>query len=454
MTDEPIEATAHEAEPDPTPEPAAPPREPEVPDERPAAVEPAVEPAVAPLASAVGLAEGLPIVPSESEFTRLARMAVTLAAAAAVPAALRNRPNDVFLVLYTGRDIGISLTTALREIHIIDGKPTISPKLKLALVRQHGAGKVYPHQAPRRTFGPEGEERWVLCPCGSDAPANGAEEATWHAERPDEPGIIHTSTFTMADAEAANLTRKDNWRSYPARMLSWRARGYLLDDVFSEVGTGLYSPDEMGAVTDADGEPIEVAAVEAPTGLGPRRPTNGPGAVGAPSAEAVEELTARLAAVKEVPAAHEELRAWWAEQSLPPLGRLSRGQAAKVAARLNALETRHEIPEPSDSAEDGFAPDASPAAPETVEEPATPDEEALSALAVLREEGSIVEWLIGRARLMSAENVRAWGAEQGLAVPDGNLAGLQRWWCEQEVERHLAGVLAALRLAFYGPLGR
>lgn len=39
-------------------------------------------------------------------------------------------------------------------------------------------------------------------------------------------------------------------------MLSWRALGYLLDEAVPEVGTGLYSPDELGAVTDEEGSPV------------------------------------------------------------------------------------------------------------------------------------------------------------------------------------------------------
>lgn len=466
-TTDPIEATAVETPEEPAEAPAPEPVAEQAPEAvEPAEAPPADEPAalpVRPIGTPPGLAEGLGIVPDQNEFNRLAQMAVTLAGADAVPAALRGRPNDVFLVLMTGRDLGISLTTALREVHIIEGRPTVSPKLKSALVKSSGLGRVYAHQPPRRRVDPEtGEERVVLCPCGDDAPANDAEVATWHAERHDEPGFIHSSTFTTADAEAAKLAHKSNWQAYAARMLSWRSRGYLLDDVFPEVATGIYSPDEMGAITNADGEPIEVSAVEAPPGMRVRggRGSGNAAPANEPNPEVVEELTARLAAVKAHADANTELRAWWAEQGLPPLAKLSRGQAAKVAARLNALETRHEIPEASESAEDVPATEAAeePArAVEEAQEPtaaATPDEATLAGLAALREEGSIVEWLIGRARLMNEASVKAWALHHGYDAPSGNLAGLQRWWCEREVERHLAGVEASLRLAFFSPLPR
>lgn len=231
---------------------------------------------------------GAAIVPMRAEMRGLAEMAVTLSAANALPSALRQKPADVFLVLLTARDLGVALTVALREFHVIDGKVTLSPKSKLAMVRQSGLGRVWPHQGPRELVCPRLDARnhgekcplclgvdvvTKLCACGNDQPDNGAEVATWHADRTDTPGVLFTSTVTHAEAEAITfdtwegpqnarrqvskkLTDKDNWRNYPARMLNWRSVGYLLDDAFSEVATGLYNPDELGAVTDEDGRPL------------------------------------------------------------------------------------------------------------------------------------------------------------------------------------------------------
>lgn len=186
----------------------------------------------------------LAVVPGASEMQTLVQLAVTMAAAHAVPKPLRDRPNDVLLVLLTGRDLGIALTTALREVHIIEGRPTISPKMKLAKVREQGLGKVWPD------------------------PANDATKATWYGVRSDDPSVTITSTFTMEDAKRAGVNNKDNWKHYPQRMLSWRALGYLLDDTFTEIGTGLYQPDEIGAVTDEDGAPLlDATAIDPPAGM-------------------------------------------------------------------------------------------------------------------------------------------------------------------------------------------
>lgn len=411
-------------------------------DDAPAAVEVAATAPPAPIVP--GLAPDLPIIPERSEMNDLAAMAVMLANADAVPAALRQRPNDVFLVLLTARDLSVSLTTAMREFHVIEGKVTISPKSKLALVRTSGLGRIWPD------------------------PGNDAESATWHATRTDQPGERWSYTFTMDEARAITqkgkiLAEKDNWRNYPKRMLSWRAVGYLLDDIFPEVGTGLYSPDELGAVTNEEGEPIEVSAVEVPQGMrNGRNGRNGnrpeaPAEEEGMDAEAAAELTARLAAVKEIPAAHEELKAWWAERSLPPARVLPRSKAGVVFARLNALETKHGIVRPdeaTDAPAGGEAPqetgETDPGevsgtfAGEPDEETPAPTPEALAHMGDLLDAGEITLWLIERAKIQSRDRFVAYAAAQGIELPEANLQGLRRWWCEREVER--------ISLALYGPL--
>lgn len=190
----------------------------------------------------------LAIVPPEQEMRALVQLAVTLSAAELVPRALRDRPNDVLLVLLTARDLGIKLTTSLRLCYPIEGQVTLAPKLRLALVRERGVARVWPDEA------------------------NDHRRATWYARRLDDPEVTYSSTMTWEDAlrpigKARLLDQrcldpdehvegcgcKDNWRNYPAHMLKWRAIGYLLDDCAPEVGNGCYSPDELGAVTDEDG---------------------------------------------------------------------------------------------------------------------------------------------------------------------------------------------------------
>lgn len=315
---------------------------------------PAVAASIAP--QAIGT-DDLPVVPGDHEVATLAQMAVTIAAAKTAPKALQGCPNDVFMVLLTARDLGVGLTTAIREFHVIDGKVTLSPKVKLAMVKQHGHGRVYAHQPPRQiTDEVTGETRTRLCPCGESGPANGPESATWHAERHDEPGILHSSTFTMDMARQVpakengtkiTLADKSTWKAYPARMLSWRAVGYLLDDVFPEVGTGLYSPDELGAVTDENGDPIidvigsadPIQGTKAPAGH--KQPPPPPA-----TPEVIGELRDRIAALAVLPDARAALLSLWTapredgSPSLPPLDRLLASQVGRATAMVASIEGR------------------------------------------------------------------------------------------------------------------
>jgi ribosomal protein L37AE/L43A len=84
----------------------------------------------------------MPEIPGKTEFMALAMMARTLAGSGIIPSALRGKPADVLVVLLTARDLQIPATTALSQIHVIDGKPTLSPKLLSARVQRMGMGRI------------------------------------------------------------------------------------------------------------------------------------------------------------------------------------------------------------------------------------------------------------------------------------------------------------------------
>lgn len=268
--------------------------------------------------------EDIPIVPGRTEFEGLCQMAIALSNSSLVPAALRGKPQDCLLVLLTARDLGIALTTAFRECHVIDGKITISPKLKDAMVRIRSLGKVWPHQPPR----PQPDGTVILCACGGNYTTDLTREAEWHAERFDQPGLVYTGYYSMEMAgtvsvpqriREGNNTRtvdgslldKDNWRNYGHQMIKWRAKGYLFDDAFPEVATGIYSPDEMGAVTNEMGEPITVTSVEDPfagkSGPPARQPPSDP----EPNPDQFKDLADRIAVITRNPAAKAAMAEAW-----------------------------------------------------------------------------------------------------------------------------------------------
>jgi hypothetical protein len=82
-----------------------------------------------------------------------------------------------------------------------------------------------------------------------------------------------TVQWTWSDAEDAGLTRKDNWRSYPAQMLRHRCDADAARALFPDVVSGLYTPDELGA--NYDPKRGEVVEVEAETTEAPERAPDG-----------------------------------------------------------------------------------------------------------------------------------------------------------------------------------
>jgi hypothetical protein len=324
-------------------------------------------------------------------------MAVVMAASGIVPKALQRKPNDVFVVLWTGRDLGIPVTTALRSIHVIEGTPSLSPKLRIARVRMLGLGAIVPDpvtDTDRRVAATAlaiTNQPCHLCRGIGYMPSPGG---TTSCERCRTTGkvVVGSYTYTWAMAAEAGMVRaaclpsahtcrgdnrcKKNWTTYPDRMLWWRAAGYLCDDLFPEAGMGLYSPDELGAVTDEDGEVITVETVDVPSGLGPNPGPAGP-VIDLASEEVRAELATRVVALP--PEVQDRLRAEWKAKGtdwITPLTRLEARHVAKAIALIDqaygwAKEAGWEPPE----APEGVSPPESPPetstdAPEGTREPA------------------------------------------------------------------------------------
>lgn len=146
------------------------------------------------------------------------RIAETLAKSKLVRKDFQGQPENVMLVLMQGLELGLKPIAALTQIYVVDAVPSLSSKLKLALVRQHPVCE------------------YITCTFSDE------KKATFKAKRRDQPHPIELS-FTIEEAKAAGLTSKDNWK-YPKTMLRWRCAGQLIDLEFSDVTGGVRSYDE------------------------------------------------------------------------------------------------------------------------------------------------------------------------------------------------------------------
>ena len=163
----------------------------------------------------------------------LIRQAQTLFSSGLLPRSVRS-PEAAIAIIQTGRELQLNPMEAFRNVHVIEGTPTVSPKCKLGLIQRSGL-----LSDMRITEG----EGWAEC--------------TMQRRGQKSPVTVR---FTLDEAKAAGLTGKQNWKSWPRNMLRWRAIGYVADMLFSDVTGGHFTPDELGADTDADGvvvEPVE-----------------------------------------------------------------------------------------------------------------------------------------------------------------------------------------------------
>jgi hypothetical protein len=217
------------------------------------------------------------------EFSRL------VASSALLPPDLRNRLEDVFVIVVSGHELGLAPMQALRSIHVIQGKPVMSAELMVALVKRNRDVCEY----------------FTLV----DSTPLLATYATKRAGEP-EPTRM---TYTIEEARAARLADKDNWKKHTAAMLRARCSAALARAVYPDLVLGVYETDEgeelrrEAPVVALRSEPPAVDGVveEAPRALA-APPAAAPG----PTFEQLNDRLHKLAGY-EGDAGKAARKAWW-----------------------------------------------------------------------------------------------------------------------------------------------
>lgn len=167
---------------------------------------------------------------TEWEMTLLTTLSEKLHKSKALPAQLDN-PEKVFMVLLTGRDLGLSPTQSLNGLYIVNGKVSIYGETAALLMKR--AGYVI--------------QRWE---CDS-------KSATVTIRHKDTPDQKHTETYTMAEAQYAKIVR-NVWLTHPKTMLRWKALANARK---------LFAPECLGGYLikeELDGEVVNVDEVHEP----------------------------------------------------------------------------------------------------------------------------------------------------------------------------------------------
>lgn len=174
-----------------------------------------------------------PVNVSMSEWQMMREQAGMLVKTGFLPQAIKT-PEQALAIILTGRELGIGTMAALNNINVIQGKPTVSPQLMLALINRTGEIEQFSLQS---------SDQGATCTIkrrGFDA---------------------YTATFGPKEAASMGLATKDNYKKQPGTMYKWRAVADAARSTFADAVLGLYIPEEMGAHVDTEtGEVIEAKA--------------------------------------------------------------------------------------------------------------------------------------------------------------------------------------------------
>lgn len=143
------------------------------------------------------------------------------------------KPESVLIAVEMGYEVGLSPMAALQNTAVVNGRPTIYGDAALALVRGSGLLEFY----EEKQVGAKGKDDFGYCVTAKRKGDNSK----------------YSETFTVADAKVAGLWGKPGpWTQYPARMLKFRARGFLLRDAFGDVLKGMRTYEEERDYIDVD----------------------------------------------------------------------------------------------------------------------------------------------------------------------------------------------------------
>ncbi len=195
------------------------------------------------------------------------KLAKIIAGSGLAPKGFSGKPEDTFVAIQMGREIGLKPLQAVQNIAVINGRPCVWGDAAIALVRN----------SPDFEYIAETE------PSGSAD----TDFAACVLKRRGQPEVRRT--FSWGDAKRAGLLNKDGtWKTYPKRMLQMRARGFCLRDGAADVLKGMAIREEV--------EDYEVE-VEKPTAeiSMPRRASEAPTPEAQPDTAPVEVQDSKFA---------------------------------------------------------------------------------------------------------------------------------------------------------------
>ena len=180
----------------------------------------------------------LALMPSTEERTWMKELATLSVKSGLLPKAV-NTPEKAIIIQMYSRAHQIDPMVAFSEIYVVNGKPSMSVKLKMSLVSDRIPGAYVQVVESTNTY------------CKAVGYRPNREKMTY--------------TYTIEQAQKAGLTGKDIWRNYADKMLMWRACGTICDIMFPDVCTmGTAHPDDNEPAIKIDSETKKPAEKKEP----------------------------------------------------------------------------------------------------------------------------------------------------------------------------------------------
>lgn len=161
-----------------------------------------------------------------TSFVEAKQVAEFLSQSDLIPSNYKGKPADIVVAMAFGSELDLKPLAALRNIAVINGRPSLWGDLVLALIKTKDD-----YEYIKESF----DDIKMIATC--------------EIKRKNEP--VRTVHFSQKDAEAASLWGKSGtWKTHPKRMLQMRARAFAIRDVFPHHLSGITLAEEAEEMTD------------------------------------------------------------------------------------------------------------------------------------------------------------------------------------------------------------
>ena len=132
-------------------------------------------------------------------------------------------------------ELGLPLTSAFKNIYVVNGRPSIEAKTAWALVLRSGLLDTQTHKETRLVDDKGNFVGWEITSRRTN-------------------GLSAMRRFTMDDARRAGLLTKDNWKYYPEDMCWAKVMSRLCGALWSDVINGLSFVEELDTSGAIEGQ--------------------------------------------------------------------------------------------------------------------------------------------------------------------------------------------------------